>query len=100
MQALPLAASGTCPITTGVKTASMHQQRSGLLPVALAFSMAQTLGSPQMGQRVGSMLVMKTLYLEGMAFEGKMEQVVVACAYNFPSGPTIFASEVPICLPT
>jgi hypothetical protein len=33
----------------------MHQQRSGLLPVALAFSAAQTLGSWQMGQRVGSM---------------------------------------------
>ena len=32
----------------------MHQQRSGLLPVALAFSAAQTLGSWQMGQRVGS----------------------------------------------
>jgi hypothetical protein len=40
----------------------MHQQRSGWLPVALAFSMAQTLGSPQMGQRVESMLIMKTLY--------------------------------------
>jgi hypothetical protein len=34
----------------------MHQQRSGLLPVALAFSAAQTLGSPQIGQRVGSMV--------------------------------------------
>jgi hypothetical protein len=33
----------------------MHQQRSGLLSVALAFSAAQTLGSWQMGQRVGSM---------------------------------------------
>ncbi len=37
----------------------MHQQRSGFVPVALAFSMAQTLGSWQMGQRVGSMLIMK-----------------------------------------
>jgi hypothetical protein len=100
IQAFPLAASGTYSITVGVKTASMHQQRSGFVPDALAFSMAQTLGSPQMGQRVGSMLVMKTLYLEGMALAGKMAHVVVACAYNFPSGPTIFASEVPICLPT
>jgi hypothetical protein len=33
----------------------MHQQRSGFLPVALAFSAAQTLGSLQIGQRVGSM---------------------------------------------
>jgi hypothetical protein len=34
----------------------MHQHLSGLLPAALAFSMAQTLGSLQMGQRVGSMV--------------------------------------------
>jgi len=34
----------------------MHQQRSGLLPVALAFSAAQTLGSWQIGQRVESMV--------------------------------------------
>jgi hypothetical protein len=34
----------------------MHQQRSGLLPVALAFSIAQPLGSWQMGQQVGSTL--------------------------------------------
>jgi hypothetical protein len=54
IHALPLAESGTCSITEDVKAASMHQQHSGLLPVALAFSMAQTLGSPQMGQRVGS----------------------------------------------
>ena len=33
----------------------MHQQRSGLVPESLAFSMAQIFGSPQMGQRVGSM---------------------------------------------
>jgi hypothetical protein len=30
----------------------MHQQRSGLLPVALAFSAAQTLGSWQMGHAI------------------------------------------------
>jgi hypothetical protein len=60
-----------------VKTASMHQQRSGLLPVSLAFSMAQTLSSPQMGQRVGSMLVMNTLYLQGTqnAGQGDFESV-------------------------
>ena len=52
MQALPLAASGTCPITAGVKTASMHQQRSGLVPVVLAFSMAHELDSWQMGHGV------------------------------------------------
>ena len=45
MQARPLAASGTRSITAGVKTASKHQQRSGLVLVNLAFSIAQTLGS-------------------------------------------------------
>ena len=35
IQALPLAASGTWFITSGVKTASIHQHRSGLLPQAL-----------------------------------------------------------------
>ncbi len=54
MQALPLAESGTCSIKTGENTASMHQQRSGVLPVTLAISIAQTLGSWQIGQRVGS----------------------------------------------
>lgn len=54
MQALPFAESGTCSITAGENTASMHQQRSGVLPVALAISIAQTLGSWQIGQRVGS----------------------------------------------
>jgi hypothetical protein len=34
----------------------MHQQRSGFVPVNLAFSASQTLGSWQMGQRVGSMV--------------------------------------------
>ena len=55
----------------------MHQQRSGFVPDAFAFSMAQTLGSPQIGQRVGSMLVMKTLYLEGTqnAGQGDFESV-------------------------
>ena len=56
MQALPCACSGTRSITAGVKTASTHQQRSGLVPVALAFSMAQTFGSCQIGQRGGSMV--------------------------------------------
>jgi len=78
----------------------MHQQRSSALPVAFAFSMAQTLGSLHIGQRVGSILIMKILYLEGVALAGKIAHVVVACAYNFPSGPTILASEVPICRPT
>jgi hypothetical protein len=32
----------------------MHQQRSGILPVTLAISIAQTLGLWQIGQRVGS----------------------------------------------
>jgi hypothetical protein len=54
MQALPLAESGTCSIRAGENTASMHQQRSGVLPVTLAISIAQTLGSWQIGQRVGS----------------------------------------------
>jgi hypothetical protein len=44
MQALPFADSGTCSITAGVKTASMHQQRSGSVPLALAVSMAQLFG--------------------------------------------------------
>jgi hypothetical protein len=54
MQALPFAESGTCSITAGENTASMHQQRSGILPVTLAISIAQTLGLWQIGQRVGS----------------------------------------------
>ena len=54
MQALPLAESGTCSITAGENTASMHQHRSGVLPVTLAISIAHTLGSWQIGQRVGS----------------------------------------------
>jgi hypothetical protein len=45
IQALPFADSGTCSITAGVKTASMHQQRSGSVPLALAISMAQLFGS-------------------------------------------------------
>jgi len=56
MQALPLAASGTLSITAGLKTVSMHQQRSGFVPDTFAFSMAQTLGSWQIRQRVGSMV--------------------------------------------
>jgi hypothetical protein len=55
MQALPLAESGTCSITAGENTASTHQQTSAILPVALAISIAQTLGAWQIGQRVGSM---------------------------------------------
>jgi hypothetical protein len=54
MQALPLAESGTCSITAGENTASVHQHRSGVLSVALANSIAQTLGLWQIGQRVGS----------------------------------------------
>ncbi len=54
MQALPFAESGTCSITAGENTASMHQQRSGVLPVTLATSIAQTLGAWQIGQRVES----------------------------------------------
>ena len=42
----------------------MHQQRSGLVPVAFALSMAQILGSWQIGQRVGSMVFMNTFKLE------------------------------------
>jgi hypothetical protein len=42
----------------------MHQQRSGFVPVALAFSMAQTLGSWQIGQRVGSMVSIHTFEIE------------------------------------
>jgi len=55
MHALPLAASGTLSITEGEKTASIHQQRSALVPVAFAFSIAHELDSLQMGQRFGSM---------------------------------------------
>ena len=58
-QAFPLDASGTRSITAGVKTASKHQQRSGLVSVNLAFSMAQTFGSWQIGQRVGSMVFIR-----------------------------------------
>jgi hypothetical protein len=54
MQALPFAELGTCSIKTGENTASIHQQYSGILPVTLAVSIAQTLGSWQIGQRVGS----------------------------------------------
>jgi hypothetical protein len=54
MQALPFAESGTCSIKAGENTASMHQHRSGILPVTLAISIAQTLGAWQIGQRVGS----------------------------------------------
>ena len=45
----------------------MHQQRSGFVPLALAFSMAQTLGSWQIGQRVGSMVFIspKPISLDG-----------------------------------
>jgi hypothetical protein len=45
IQALPLASSGTDFITSGVKATSMHQHLAGAVPVALAISMAQTLGS-------------------------------------------------------
>jgi hypothetical protein len=43
--ALSRACSGISDKTSGVKIASMHQQRSGLVSVALAFSIAQTFGS-------------------------------------------------------
>ena len=56
IQALPLATSGTLFITSVVKTASKHQQRLGFVPGNLAFSVAQTLGSSQIGQRVESIL--------------------------------------------
>jgi len=45
IHALPLAASGTCSITEGEKTTSMHQQRSSSLPVAFDFSIAQMFSS-------------------------------------------------------
>jgi hypothetical protein len=47
----------------------MHQQRSGFVPDSFAFSMAQTLGSPQMGQRVGSMGSINIFELATMELE-------------------------------
>jgi hypothetical protein len=56
MQALPRACAGRSASTSGVKIASTHQQRSGAVPVARAFSMAQVFGDWHMGHRVGSMV--------------------------------------------
>lgn len=50
-QARPLAFSGIRVSRSAEKTASKHQQRSGVLPVVRATSMAQALGSWQIGQR-------------------------------------------------
>ena len=82
MQAFPLAASGTWSITAGVNTASMHQQRSGLVPVALAFSMAQILGSWQIGQRVGSIVLIsfKPISKKGAFNPGLRRRCSACCA--------------------
>ena len=55
----------------------MHQQRSGLVPEALAFSMAQTLGSWHIGQRVGSMVFIshKPISLDG-CFKSRISQTL------------------------
>ena len=55
----------------------MHQQRSGFVPEALAFSMAQTLGSWQIGQRVGSMAFIcpKPISLDG-CFQSRISQTL------------------------
>jgi len=50
MHALPLASLGNKASTSGVNSASMHQQRSGLVPFARAISMAQAFGDWQIGQ--------------------------------------------------
>jgi len=50
MQALPLALLGNRARTSGLNSASMHQQRSGCVPAALAISMAQAFGDWQIGQ--------------------------------------------------
>ena len=56
MQALPLASLGNKASTSGVNSASMHQQRLGLVPAARAISMAHAFSDWQTGQQVGSML--------------------------------------------
>ena len=55
----------------------MHQQRSGLVPEALAFSMAQIFGSCQIGQRVGSMVFIspKPISLDG-CFQSRISQTL------------------------
>ncbi len=49
MQALFTASSGTRPSSSEENAKVVHQQLSCGLPVALATSIAQRLGSPQMG---------------------------------------------------
>jgi hypothetical protein len=55
----------------------MHQQRSGLVPETLAFSMAQTFGSWQIGQRVGSIVSIspKPISLDG-CFQSRISQTL------------------------
>jgi hypothetical protein len=53
MQARPFASSGTSAMMSAEKSASKHQQRSGWLPVERAISIAQKLGSWQIGQLLG-----------------------------------------------
>ena len=53
MQARPFASSGTSAMMSAEKSASKHQQRSGGLPVERAISIAQKLGSWQIGQLLG-----------------------------------------------
>jgi hypothetical protein len=54
----------------------MHQQRSSALPVAFAFSMAQTLGSLQMGQRVGSKVFIGIFLSQCMTNNGSLVNVL------------------------
>jgi hypothetical protein len=67
-QARPLDSSGTNAKTSEENTASKHQQCSALLPVKRAISMAQALGSLQMGQSVGSTLNMYKYFQGDNAF--------------------------------
>jgi len=49
-------------MTLAEKSASKHQQRSGLLPVERAISIEQELGSWQIGQQLGlSVFILKKL---------------------------------------
>lgn len=50
---MPFASAGTRSMISAEKSASKHQQRSGLFPVDREISIAQEFGSWQMGQQLG-----------------------------------------------
>jgi len=54
----------------------MHKQRSSSLPVAFAFSMAQTLGSWQMGQRDGSTIFIGIFLSQSLIDDGCLVDVL------------------------